>query len=314
MPVSASDELFRRHPSNPILTAAQWPYPCNTVFNPAATRVGPDTLLLARVEGRSGVSHLTAARSADGFTNWVVAPAPTLAPSPAHPEEQFGVEDARITFLAERQEYAVCYTAYSSRGPLVALALTRDFESFERVGAVLPPENKDAALFPERLGGRWAMLHRPVPGGGAAHIWLAFSPDLRHWGGHRLLLAARDGSHWDAGKVGANTPPIPTDEGWLLVYHGVKHTAAGCLYRLGLALLDRDDPCLVKRRTEEWVMAPREPYELQGDVGHVVFPCGHVLDGDELRLYYGAADSSIGVATASLREVVAHLLGFRAAG
>lgn len=311
MPQSALDELFRRHPENPILTAHDWPYPCHSVFNPAATEVGDETLLLVRVEERNGYSHLTAARSRNGIDGWRIDEHPTLSASPqTHPEEAHGIEDPRITALSGRGEWGICYTAYSDHGPLVALATTRDFRTFERLGAVTPPENKDAALFPVQFGGRWAMLHRPVPGGqdSGAHVWIALSPDLRHWGDHRVVLEARERGRWDNAKIGASAQPLLTEEGWLVTYHGVRRTASGSLYRLGLALLDRDDPTRVRRRGHEWVMGPREPYELRGDVDNVVFPCGALLRDGELRLYYGAADTCVGVAMAPIGDVLAYLL------
>jgi predicted GH43/DUF377 family glycosyl hydrolase len=307
-------ELFRRHEANPILTAAHWPYQANSVFNPGATRLpGGETLLLVRVEARTGLSHLTAARSADGVAGWEIDPRPTLAPDPANrPEEEWGVEDPRIVHLPELGRYAVTYTAYSGRGPLVALALTEDFRTFERRGIVMPPEDKDAAFFPRRVGGRWALLHRPVPvAGTGAHIWVSFSPDLEHWGDRRLVLEARRGGWWDANKIGLCSPPIETPEGWLILYHGVRTTGAGVIYRVGLALLDLEDPTRVIRRGDEWVMSPREPYEIVGDVGYVVFPCGQVVDEGTgvIRLYYGAADSSVALARATVRECVDWLLG-----
>ncbi len=303
-------DLFRRAEENPILTASEWPYQVNSVFNPGASRLADGrTLLLARVEDRTGISHLTAARSQDGITVWRIDPQPTVAPDPKnYPEEEWGVEDARIVYLAELEQYAVTYTAYSARGPLVSLALTRDFETFERRGAIMPPEDKDAALFPRRIGGRWALIHRPVPAGpgAGAHIWISFSPDLQHWGERALVLEARRGGWWDANKIGLCTPPIATSEGWLIIYHGVRTTVAGVIYRLGLALLDLEDPTRVIRRTDEWVMSPREPYEIIGDVGYVIFPCGQVVDEDtgEIRLYYGAADSSIALAHGNINEML----------
>jgi predicted GH43/DUF377 family glycosyl hydrolase len=266
-------------------------------------------LLLVRVEDRRGVSHLTTARSVDGLSGWNVDPLPTLAPNPEmFQEEVWGIEDPRITWMPEMAQYAITYTAYSRSGPLVALALTEDFRVFDRRGPIMPPEDKDAALFPRRLGGRWALIHRPVPSGPGAksNIWLSFSPDLRHWGDHMLLLEARDGAFWDAGKIGLSPPPIETSEGWIIIYHGVRHTPAGAIYRLGLALLDRDDPCVILRRGEEWVFGPEEPYELMGDVANVVFPCGVVVDDatDELRMYYGASDTCVAVATAKVSELL----------
>jgi len=298
-------ELFTRHADNPIITAADLPYAANTVFNAGATIRDGETLLLMRVEDRRGLSHLTAARSADGIGGWRIDPSPTLLPDPAaHPEETWGIEDPRVTFLEGEGRWIVAYTAYSSVGPLVALAGTRDFQRFERLGPVLPPENKDAALFPVRFGGRWALIHRPVTGGFGAHMWLSFSPDLAHWGDHRVLIEARDGAWWDARKIGLSTPPLETERGWLVLYHGVRTTASGSLYRLGLALLDLEDPGRVLRRSSEWLFSPAEPYERSGDVGNVVFPCGWTRADDEIRLYYGAADTSLGLATARLSELL----------
>lgn len=303
------DSLFRRHAANPILTAAHWPHTVNAVFNPGAVRL-PDgtTLLLCRVEDRRGISCLWAARSPDGFSDWRVDPEPALLPRPQqHPEESWGVEDPRIVWLEELGRHAVTYTAFSQTGPAVSLALTADFRTYERVGVVMPPEDKDAALLPRRYGGSWLMLHRPHTGLGS-DIWLAESPDLIHWGRHRLLLAARRGAWWDANKIGLGPPLIETDRGWLMLYHGVRMTAAGCLYRLGAALLDAADPGRVLLRSDEWVLGPRERYEREGDVGDVVFPCGYALgpDPDVLNVYYGAADTCIGLAVTS----VSGLLGW----
>ena len=303
-------DLFRRHPGNPLLTAATWPYAANTVFNPGATRLpSGETLLLVRVEDRRGISHLTAARSRDGVHDWQVDPQPTFAPWPErYPEELWGVEDARIVRLDGLGCFAMTYTAYSRAGPLVALAMTEDFKTFERHGAIMPPEDKDAAFFPRQFGGRWALIHRPVPrqAEAKANMWLSFSKDLRHWGDHTVLLEARDGAWWDAGKIGLSPQPIATDEGWLIVYHGARQTPAGTLYRVGLALLDLDDPRRVLRRGDEWVVNPQAPYEVAGEIPNVVFPCGAVLDpaSGEFRLYYGAADTCVGLMTAQIGDIL----------
>lgn len=303
-------ELFQRYKDNPILTINNWPYPANSVFNAGATRLASgETLLLARVEDRRGISHLTAARSVNGLTDWKVDPKPTFLPDPAsYPEEVWGIEDPRITWVPELERYAIAYTSYSTSGPLVSMAVTEDFHTFERRGVVMPPEDKDAALFPRRFGGRWALLHRPMANFPAnkANIWLSYSPDLKHWGDHCVVLEARRGAWWDANKIGLSPPPIETPEGWLLIYHGVRQTPAGCLYRLGLALLDLENPCRVLLRGDEWVFGPTEPYERTGDVGDVVFPCGTVHDAatGELRMYYGATDTSVALATANVGDLV----------
>ena len=307
MDLSVHQQLLVRHRGNPILTREDWPYPVNTVFNPGAARLADgSTLLLCRVEDLRGHSHLCAARSENGVDGWRIDEHPTLAPAlPAYPEEVWGLEDPRITWVDELQKYVVAYTAFSRGGPGVSLALTEDFRTFERVGSVMPPDDKDAALFPRRLGEYWALLHRPMATIGA-HIWLSFSPDLRHWGSHRLVLPARNGAWWDAGKIGMCTPPIETERGWLLLYHGVRQNAAGSLYRLGLALMDRQTPERCLLRGDSWVFGPEAPYERRGDVENVVFPCGFTRDpdGDTLNVYYGAADTSIALATGSIRTML----------
>jgi predicted GH43/DUF377 family glycosyl hydrolase len=300
-------ELFRRNKLNPILTAANWPYQVNSVFNPGATLLADGTtLLLCRVEDRRGLSHLCAARSKNGIDNWQIDSQPTLMADPEHfPEEVWGIEDPRITYVPELSQYAVAYTAYGYGGPGVALALTKDFIHFERYGVVMQPEDKDACLLPHRINGHWALIHRPL-GGTAAHMWISFSDDLRNWGAHKLMLEARLGGWWDANKIGLSAPPIETSQGWLVIYHGVKLNAAGAIYRLGLALFDLNAPDRCLKRCDEWVLDPEEPYERHGDVDNVIFPCGYTLgaDGDTIHLYYGAADTSIAMATASVKELL----------
>lgn len=303
-------ELFHRHKRNPILTAAAWPYPVNSVFNPGATLlVDGTTLLLCRVEDRRGHSHLCVARSANGVDAWQIDPQPTWLADPKNfPEEKWGIEDPRITYVPELAKYAIVYTAFGSAGPGVALALTEDFQRFERYRVIMPPEDKDAALLPHRINGQWALIHRPVSSS-RAHMWISYSPDLRNWGGHTLMLEARHGGWWDANKIGLSPPPIQTLEGWLVIYHGVRHTAAGAIYRLGLALFDLHNPARCLKRGDEWFFGPEEPYERHGDVDNVVFPCGYTIapDGDTIRLYYGAADTSIALATGSVRAMLVWL-------
>jgi predicted GH43/DUF377 family glycosyl hydrolase len=302
--------LLRRHPTNPILTAEDWPYPAHTVFNPGATRLADGTtLLLCRIEDRRGHSHLCAARSKNGVDGWTIDPKPTMSPDPErYPEELWGIEDPRITFIDELGKFAIAYTAFGKGGPGVGLALTEDFHHFDRYGLIMQPDDKDAALLPHRIDGHFALLHRPMADSGA-HIWISYSPDLQNWGGHKLVLPARKGAWWDANKVGLSPPLIATPRGWLMIYHGVRHTAAGALYRLGLALLAHDKPEHCLARGDAWIFGPEAEYERQGDVGNVAFPCGYTLapDGDTLNVYYGAADTSIALATASIRELLAWL-------
>jgi predicted GH43/DUF377 family glycosyl hydrolase len=288
-----------------------WPYRVNSVFNPGATLLADGTtLLLCRVEDRRGISHLCAARSANGIDNWQIDPEPTFLSDPIdHPEELWGIEDPRVTYVPELERYAVVYTAYSREGPGVAMALTDDFIHFERYGLLMPPDDKDACLLPRRINGRWAMIHRPVTYLGAhitGNMWLSYSDDLRTWGNHKLVLEARSGAWWDSTKIGLSPPVIETSEGWLVIYHGVKLNAAGAIYRLGMALFDLEEPERCIKRGDEWFYCPEASYEQRGDVDNVVFPCGYTIaaDGDTINMYYGAADTSIAMATGSVRAML----------
>ncbi len=307
---SSQTPLLTRSALNPILSRDNWPYAINSVFNAGAVRLADgDTLLLCRVEDRRGISHLCAARSANGVDGWRIDQKPTLVANPReYPEEVWGIEDPRITYVPELGQYAVAYTSFSRGGPGVSLALTKDFRTFDRYGVIMPPEDKDAALLPRRINGYWAMIHRPVTTLGA-HMWISYSPDLRHWGSHKVILEARRGGWWDANKIGLCSPPIETAKGWLMIYHGVRQTASGSIYRLGLALFDLERPEVCLQRGESWMFGPEAPYERSGDVNDVVFPCGQTIgvDGDTIHLYYGAADSCIALATGSIRALLAWL-------
>ena len=303
----SAPELFERHPSNPILSAEDWPYPVNAVFNPAAAMVDGKTVLLARVEDRRGISHLTVARSANGVSDWSIDPEPLLAPS-GDAGEEWGFEDARVVWVDELDRWVITCTAYGPPGPAVFLATTKDFTSVERRGIIRQPDDKNAALLPNRIEGRWVLFHRPKTQyeGGHGEIALSRSNDLVNFSAREKVLGPREGAWWDSLRIGLGPPPLRTEDGWLLVYHGVKLTVAGEIYRVGLALLDLKEPTRVLSRLPSWVLAPTAPYERTGDVPNVVFPCGLLHDeaSDELRLYYGAADSSICLATARLRDVL----------
>ena len=173
-------DLFERFEGNPIIVAADVSPSANAVFNPGATAFEEGTLLLLRVEDRTGLSRLVVATSRDGLTGWSIDPDRGIERDPERFEERWGVEDPRITQIDD--VYYVVYTGYSEGGPLVCLATTQDFVTFERQGVLMSPEDKDATLFPKTFEGRWALLHRPAPltGGLGAHVWLSWSPDLRH--------------------------------------------------------------------------------------------------------------------------------------
>ena len=301
--------LFARHPGNPMLSPERWPYPVNAVMNAGATRVGDEIVLLCRVEDRRGFSHLTCARSPDGTSNWVVDQQPALTHDGSRPEEDWGLEDPRVTRVEELDRWIVTYTAFGPGGPGISLAETEDFRRFERLGLAMTPEDKNGVLLPRRIDGDWVLFHRPTSVHGA-DVWLSRSPDLKRWGTPERVLGRRPGGWWDSARLGMGPPPLETEHGWLVVYHGVRETVAGGLYRAGLALLDLENPARVLRRSPEWILGPQALYEVTGDVPNVIFPCGmvHEPDTDRLLLFYGAADTRIGLATASCAQVLEYLL------
>jgi predicted GH43/DUF377 family glycosyl hydrolase len=308
-----SGELFERHAQNPILTAADWPYPVNAVFNPAAAVVDGETIILARVEDLRGISHLSVARSTNGVDGWTVDPKPLLAPADGIESEQWGFEDPRVVWLPELERWAITCTTYGPPGPAVYLAMTTDFRTVERHGIIKRADDKNAAMLPEQIDGKWILFHRPSEGavaGSGGEIVLSRSADLDSWSVPEQVLAPREGAWWDSRRIGIGPPPLRTDHGWLVIYHGVKDTVAGGLYRVGLALTDLAEPTHVLHRLPDWVFGSREQYERTGDVPNAVFPCGliHNEETGQVRLYYGAADTSIALATAQLDDLLAAVL------
>lgn len=214
--------------------------------------------------------------------------------------EAFGIEDCRVASMKDGR-YLLTYTAVSENGYGPGLRVTSDWKDFESLGMILPPSNKDVAIFEEKVGGSYFCLHRPsgvIVGG--HYIWVASSPDLKHWGNHHCIAKTRPGS-WDSSRVGGGAAPIRTDAGWLLIYHGADDRS---LYRLGALLLDLNDPRRVLARSRDPIMEPIAPYEQKGFFNNVVFTNGHLVDGDTIRMYYGAADKVICGATLSVGELL----------
>jgi predicted GH43/DUF377 family glycosyl hydrolase len=296
-------EPFVRDPHNPLITIHDLPIAANAVFNPGATEFDGKVLLLLRIEDRQGISQIRVARSNNGIDGWRIDDKPLLEPDlPEYPYEEWGCEDARVTQISS-DTWLIAYTAYSRYGPTVALATTKDFKSVRRLGTVFAPTNKDAAIFPQQFDGIWMMLHRPVTGG-QEHIWYACAHDLSHWSQPGVLLPERGGPWWDGLRIGVGAPPICTDEGWLLIYHGVKEAGNRPIYRLGLALLDLERPKRVLARASEWVFSPLAHYEQSGLLPGVVYTCGTITRGDEIWMYYGASDTAIGLAVAKTADLL----------
>lgn len=247
------------------------------------------------------MSHLRVARSRDGV-RFTVDARPAIAPSSVL--DEYGVEDPRATLIDGT--WYVTYVSVSYLGITTSLATTRDFHSFRREGVLFLPDHKDVVIFPDRIGGRYVALTRPMPQSFARvfGIWIAFSDDLRRWGDHRPLVLPRIG-RWDERRTGASAVPFLVKEGWLELYHGVD---AATRYAVGAVLLDAEDPSRVIARSSQPILVPREPYERMGLFPETVFSCGHVaLDENRIRLYYGAADTCVAAADFDVREIVASL-------
>jgi predicted GH43/DUF377 family glycosyl hydrolase len=252
------------------------------------------------------ISHLRVVRCGDGRAVREVTEA-TFRPQAE--VEEFGVEDPRITPLGDR--YYFTYVAVSRHGPATAVASTVDFQTFERLGIIFCPENKDVVIFPEPIGETFATLHRPVCGTPFTRpeMWVARSPDLIHWGSHAPLTVS--GGDWQSGRVGAGTPPIRVADGWLEIYHGNRQPTrpgdVGAYYGAAL-LLDAIDPTRVIRQSCEPILTPETGFETAGFVPNVVFPTGVVRDAETLLIYYGAADANTAVVELAERDVLGSML------
>ncbi|KPK76538.1 MAG: glycosidase [Phycisphaerae bacterium SM23_30] len=248
------------------------------------------------VDYLSTMSHIRLARSGDGI-HFTVDEKPFIYPR--DPSECFGVEDARVTRIGE--VYYINYTAVSQDGYATALATTKDFVELERQGVIFPTPNKDVAIFPEMVGGKYCALHRPDNRGfGRPSIWYSESPDLLHWGNHKCIVRPRD-TRWESQKIGGGAPPLKTDEGWLIIYHGKGDNS---IYSLFCLLLDLEEPFKVVKRAETPLLAPEEKYETEGFFSNVVFSNGVVEKDGQIYIYYGASDETSCVAISDVESLL----------
>jgi beta-1,2-mannobiose phosphorylase / 1,2-beta-oligomannan phosphorylase len=249
------------------------------------------------------LSHLRLVCSDDGVHFYQPAGYPLLQGEGE--DETFGIEDCRVSLIGKT--YYLTFTSVSAHGVGVGLRTTEDWKRFKKHGMIIPPHNKDCALFEECINGKFYALHRPSSVAlGGNYIWLAESPDGIYWGKHKCMIKTRS-NHWDSARVGAGAAPIKTAEGWLEIYHGANEKHQYCL---GAFLMDSNDPAKVLARTEEPIMVPKEDYELHGFFGEVVFTNGHIVKGDELIIYYGAADEFVCGAKFSIKEILGKLVYF----
>lgn len=287
---------LHRHPHSPILKANPFhEWEALNVFNAAVVHHNGLFHMLYRAQGVDRVSRIGYAVSADGL-DWMRLDKPVLKPANEH--EAKGVEDPRVTRIGDT--FYMCYTAWSGTLWQIALARSQNLITWERMGFPLPGErNKDAALFPEKIKGRYCMFHRREPA-----VWIAYSDDLLHWDDHQIVMRPRPGA-WDGVRIGANGPPLKTDAGWLFFYHGF---AEDRVYKLGIALLDLEDPTVVLKRQDEPILEPEEEWEQHGQVPNVVFSCANLVVDGTVYVYYGGGDHVIGLATCRLEELIRFVL------
>ena len=302
----ANETVFARHPANPIVTAAAVPR-ANSIHNSAVVKRGEgDYAVVFLVDELDMCFRLHVGFSRDGLA-WTIDPTPVAMLS-ADPDVVVTPwsYDPRLTRIDDI--YYLTWCNSTAHGPAIGLATTADFRTFEQWDDPLPPPNRNCVLFPRKIGGEYAILHRPSDRGHTpfGDIYYATSPDLVHWGRHRFVFGPAEG--WQSLKVGPGPHPIETEDGWLLIYHGVWQSCNGYLYSVGGALLDLDRPWRVLHRTRDYLLAPTEWYERVGDVPNVCFPSAAVHEGETLRLYYGCADTCVSVAEAPLADVVAFVM------
>lgn len=247
----------------------------------------------------TSISHLRVARSQDGV-HFRVEDTAALEPENAY--ETFGIEDPRIACI--EGTYYVHYVGVSPLGVTTSLASTTDFRAFTRHGVIFHPENKDVAVFPARVDGRYCALHRPHSSLFQSNdMWMAESPDLICWGRHRHLMGLREGM-WDETRLGAGAVPFRIEEGWLEIYHGADRKNRYCL---GAVLLDASAPYKIVARSEAPLVEPQTEYECAGFFGNVIFTCGLLYEEQRLRIYYGAADTTVCYAEVALDDVYENL-------
>jgi len=293
---------LKRVVNKPILEPRKdVPWEKSAVLNAAAIHDNGKFHLLYRAvahnPGDRNRSWIGYASSTDGI-HFDRLGQPVLSPGVV-PEESQGVEDPRVIKLGDT--FHMLYTAYDLKNTRIAMATSKDLIHWKRHGVILDHklfgDNKDASLFPKKIEGRYCLMHRPAP-----DIYLSFSTDFHNWTDHVCIMEPE--FEWEDSKIGGGAQPIMTEKGWLMIYHGVDKDLT---YRLGVALLDPHDPTKVIKRQAEPILEPEQDWELKGDINNVVFTCGAVLLGTELWVYYGCADTVIGVARTEVKKFLADI-------
>jgi len=291
--------------NNPIKLSVSWLDINSGVFvikefnknDPSINISDPRIIKTTKGNFLTSISHLRLARSKNGI-DFKIDIKPAMLPENIY--ERFGIEDPRITWIADK--YYITYSAVSDiTGITTCLASTFDFINFTRHGVIFSPDNKDVVIFPEKISDRYYALNRPSASEfGLRGIWISESPDLVCWGDHNWLMGPREG-YWDSERIGGGAVPFRTEEGWLEIYHGASRDSRYCL---GVVLLDSEKPFKIRARSEKPVMEPRADYELNGFFSNVIFTCGALYEEDRVKVYYGTADTCIAYAEIKLDDIL----------
>jgi beta-1,4-mannooligosaccharide/beta-1,4-mannosyl-N-acetylglucosamine phosphorylase len=304
-PENCKDVLWR-HKGNPIIG---WNATQHTarIYNSAVTPYSDGFIGVFRADHKDGIPQLHVGESADGIAwnisdekiNWVDEEGKAYDTEYAY--------DPRLVKLDDKY-YIIWCTDFG--GPTLGLGVTEDFKTFTRLENVFIPFNRNGVLFPRKVDGKYLMLSRPSDSGHTpfGDIYISESPDMVYWGRHRRVMTCGQ-TWWQGTKIGAGAVPIETTEGWLLFYHGVSGTCNGFVYSIGAAILDIDNPSKVLYRTRDYLMTPEKDYEVSGFVPNVTFPCATLHDAEtgRIAIYYGAADTCLGIAYAEVDELVNYI-------
>ena len=306
-PIGSKDVMWR-FSQNPIIGRYHIPT-SNSIFNSAVVPFKEGFAGVFRCDNKAVQMNIHAGFSKDGI-NWEIneEPIEMMVGNTEMIDSDYKY-DPRVVWIEDRYWVTWCNGYH---GPTIGIAYTYDFESFYQCENAFLPFNRNGVLFPEKINGKYAMLSRPSDNGHTpfGDIYISYSPDMKYWGEHRAVMKTTDfkDSAWQCTKIGAGPVPIRTAEGWLMFYHGVINTCNGFRYSMGAALLDLDAPDKVLYRSQPYLLAPAELYELTGDVPNVVFPCAALVDDQgKVAVYYGAADTVVAVAFGYVEEIIAFL-------
>ena len=299
-----SEDVIWRYSKNPMIRRYDIPS-SNSIFNSAVVPFEEGFAGVFRCDNKAVQMNIHAGFSQDGI-HWEIDHQPIeMQPGNTAMIDSDYKYDPRLTYLEDRYWVTWC-NGY--QGPTIGIAYTFDFKEFFQCENAFLPFNRNGVLFPERIEGKYAMLSRPSDNGHTpfGDIYISFSPDMKYWGEHRSVMKVTpfEQSAWQCTKIGAGSVPIRTDEGWLMFYHGVINTCNGFRYSLGAAILDLKDPSRVIYRTQPYLLAPATSYELAGDVPNVLFPTAALSDKEKVAIYYGAADTAVGLAFGYLQEIL----------